>query len=263
MSRADRYGGRRRLGVERPQLGVVRADYAVGGLGHLVPDPGNVAEGFGDDQSRVLGDLLEELSPGVELAQRGNVGGVEQRERVSLAGVPKRPDALAVASRDGALERVRDPVARGDRFDESDRLLDGGRRVVLEAESEGEIEEHLSVRLALDLRIHRWVDGEDEVTFDRGELVDVAVVHEQPAVVAEGVAAGLLHGAADRRPDMREEQRGTDVAGKLTKVAVVPGRFGAVEDAGSVGGAVPTDPEPVAVGRLGPEPRAQALGDER
>src|SRR3954447_24701377 len=185
MSRADRYGGRRRLGVERPQLGVVRADYAVGGLGHLVPDPGNVAEGFGDDQSRVLGDLLEELSRGVELAQRGNAGGEEQRTRVSLAGVPKRPDGLAVARRDRALERVRYPMALGDRLDQPDRLRDGGRRVVLEAEGDGEIEQDLGVGLATDQGKQRRVDGEDEIAFDRVELVDVSVVHEQPAAMAE------------------------------------------------------------------------------
>src|SRR3954468_12617442 len=81
--------------------------------------------------------------------------------------------------------------------------------------------------------------------------------------MAEGVTVGLLHGAADRRPDMREEQGRADVAGELAEVLVVPGRFGAVEDARRVGRAVPTDAEPVAVGRLGPELRAQALGDER
>src|SRR3954452_13445871 len=79
----------------------------------------------------------------------------------------------------------------------------------------------------------------------------------------EGMAVGLLDGAADRRADMREEQRGTDVAGKLAQVAVVPGRLGAVEHARRVRGAVPTDAEPVAVGGLGPEPRVQALGHER
>ena len=84
-------------------------------------------------------------------------------------------------------------------------------------------------------------------------------MHEQPAVMAERVAVGLLHGAADRRPDMREEQRRADVAGELAQVVVVPGRFGAAEDARRVGGAVPTDAEPVAVGRLGPELRGQAL----
>ena len=192
-------------------------------------------------------------------AQRGDVGGVEERAGLAFAGVAERPDVLAVAGRDRALERVRHPVAGGDRFDEPDRLLDSGRRVVLEAEGEGEIEQHLGVGLAFDLRIQRRVDREYQVAFDRRELVDVAVVHEQPVVMAERVTVGLLHGAADRRPDMREEQRGTDVAGELEEVVVVPGGFGAVEDARRVGGAVPTDAEPVAVGRLGPELRRQAL----
>jgi hypothetical protein len=43
-------------------------------------------------------------------------------------------------------------VATGDRFDEPDRLLDSGRRVVLEAEGEGEEEQHLGVGLA-------WICG--------------------------------------------------------------------------------------------------------
>ncbi len=81
------------------------------------------------------------------------------------------------------------------------------------------IEQHLGVGLALDLRVQRRVDGEDEVALDRGELVDVAVVHEQPAAMAEWVAVGLLHGAADRRADVGEEQRGADVAGELAQVA--------------------------------------------
>ena len=46
------------------------------------------------------------------------------------------------------------PWATGDRsVDEPDRLLDGGWRVVLEAESEGEKEQHLGVGLAPDLWI--------------------------------------------------------------------------------------------------------------
>src|SRR4051812_31824176 len=81
--------------------------------------------------------------------------------------------------------------------------------------------------------------------------------------MAEGVTVGLLDRAADRRADMREEQRGTDVARDLAEVAVVPGRFGAVEDARRIGSAIPPHAEAVAVGRLGAEPRVEALTDER
>jgi hypothetical protein len=79
--------------------------------------------------------------------------------------------------------------------------------------------------------------------------------------MAEGMAVGLLHSAADRRPDVREEQRGADVTGELAQIAVVPRRFGAVEDTRRFGGAAPADAEPVAVGRFGAEPRVQALVD--
>ena len=135
-------------------------------------------------------------------------------------------------------------MAAGDGFDEPDRLLDGSRGVVLEAEGEREVEQHFGVGLALDLRIQRGVDGEYQVAFDRRELVDVAVVHEQPVIVAEGVTVGLLHGAADRRADVGEEQRGADVAGELTQVLVVPRRFDAVEHAGVSGAPYQPTPNP-------------------
>ena len=52
---------RRRPRVERPHLVVAAADDAAGRLGHLVPDAGDVAERFGDDQPRVVRELLEQL----------------------------------------------------------------------------------------------------------------------------------------------------------------------------------------------------------
>ena len=174
----------------------------------------------------------------------GHVGGVEKRARFVFAGVPESPDGLAVGGSDGALEWMRHTVTVGDVFDEPDRLLDGGRRVVLQTERQREVEQHLGVGLALDLGVQGRVDGEYQVAFDRGELVDVAVVHEQPTVVTEGVAVGLLHGAADRRADVGKEQRGADVAGKLSKIAVVPRRLDAVEDARVSGAPYQPTPNP-------------------
>jgi hypothetical protein len=98
-------------------------------------------------------------------------------------------------------------VAFGDIFDEPDCLLDGRWRVVLKAEGQGEEEQDLGIGLTLDLGVERRIDREDQIALDRPELVDVAVVHEQPMVVAERVAVRLLHGAADRRADVGEEQR--------------------------------------------------------
>jgi hypothetical protein len=108
--------------------------------------------------------------------------------------------------------------------------------------------------LALDTRIQRRIDGEHEIALESVEFVDVAVVHEEPAAMTEGVAIRLLHSAADRRSDMGEEVRRADVVGELVQVLVVPGRLGAVEDAGSGRSAVPADAEAVTICRLGAEP---------
>jgi len=62
---------------------------------------------------------------------------------------------------------------------------------------------------------------------------------------------------------VREEDRSDDVAGELAQVAVVPGGLDAVEDRRGILVAVPADPEAVAIGLLGAEPRVQALNDQR
>ena len=61
-------------------------------------------------------------------------------------------------------------------------------------------------------------------------VVDEAVVHEQPAAVAERMAVGLLDRRPGRRADVGEEQRRLDLGGELAQVAVAPrGRDAAVE----------------------------------
>ena len=54
VSRADGYGGRRCLGLERPYFFAARADDPPAAVGHLVPDAGDIAEGFGDDQPGIV-----------------------------------------------------------------------------------------------------------------------------------------------------------------------------------------------------------------
>ena len=150
-----------------------------------------------------------------------------------------------------------------DRFDEADRACDRLGRVVLEAERQREVEHQLGVGRPLDLREELRVDRDREVSLHLREPVEEAVVHPQPAAVPERVAVRLLNRRARGGPDVREHERRGDVPGELAQVAVVPGRFDAVEDRRALLLAVPADAEAVAVGLLGPEPRVQALDDER
>ena len=154
----------------------------------------------------------------------------------------------------------RDAEPASDCFDQPDGARDGLRRIVGKSERQREEEEHLRVGLALDPRVQRWIDGECELALHGGELVDEAVVHEQPAVVTERMAVRLLHRAADRSPDVGEEVTRANVVGDLLEVVVVPRRLDAVEHAWfGVVSAVPPDPEAVAVRRLGTHPRVKAL----
>ena len=59
-----------------------------------------------------------------------------------------------------------DAVRAAGRLDEADHALHRARRVVLEAESEREVEQHLRVGRALDLGVERRVDREREIALD-------------------------------------------------------------------------------------------------
>ena len=88
-------------------------------------------------------------------------------------------------------------------------------------------------------------------------------LHPQPCPVPERVAVRLLHRRPDRGADVSEEVPGADVGGELSQVRVVPRRLDALEHARGGSGVVPADPEAVAVRRLRPELRMQALVDQR
>jgi len=117
--------------------------------------------------------------------------------------------------------------------------------------------------LPLDLGKQRFIDRQHQVPLDRREAVDEPVVHPQPAAVPERMTVRLLNGRPDRRPDVREEQVRTHVTRELAQVLVIPRRLDAAKDPWGRRGVIPADAEPIAVGRLGPEPGVQALVDQR
>src|SRR4029453_13340913 len=98
-----------------------------------------------------------------------------------------------------------DAVAAADVLDDPDRARDGGGGGVLEPERQGPGGQELRVRRAADLLVEVRVDGEDEVALHPVELADRAVVHEEPAAVAERGAVRLLDRAPDPRAEGREE----------------------------------------------------------
>ena len=111
--------------------------------------------------------------------------------------------------------------------------------------------------------VERRVDREREVALDARELADRAVVHPEPAPWRNGWQfVSWTAVPVEARMWAKIERRG-DMGGDVAEIAVVPGRLGAVEDAGRVADAVPADPEPVAVRGRRAEPRVLALVDQR
>jgi len=91
-----------------------------------------------------------------------------------------------------------------------------------------------------------------------------AVVHEEPAAVAKRMAVGFLRRGIRRRADMRDEQRRAHGPRGVAQIAVAPrGVRAAVAERDVSWMAVPADAEAVAVGGGLPEPRMQALVDQR
>ena len=218
--------------------------------------------GLGDDDPRLLVEVVEARVVGVEHLQR-LVGSREvERAGLALARVAERPEPLTVGRRDGALERIVDLVPPTDVLDEPDRTLHGARRIVFETERHGEVEEHLRVGRSLDQRVQRRIDREREIALDGEPVVDQPVVHPEPLAVAERMAVRLLHRRPRRGADVREEEVRLDMAGELAQVAVVPGRLHALEDPRLAGDRVPADAESIPVRRLGSHARAEALLDQ-
>ena len=177
--------------------------------------------------------------------------------------VAERPQRRAVGRRHGHLDRMLDAVPSANVLDEADRARDGGGRIMLQPHGEREVEERLGVGRALDRGEQRGVDGHLELPLHLVELRDRAVVHPQPAAVAERMAVRPLHRRPGRRPDVGEDEAGANVARQLAEVLFVPGWLDALEERGRVALPVPADAEAVTVRRLHAELRVEALVDQR
>ncbi len=194
--------------------------------------------------------------------QRRDVGAVEQRPGAALAGVAEGPGGPPVGGGHRHLERVLHAVTVADLLDEPRRCRDGCRRVLLQAEGEGEEEEQLRVRGALDQREQPGLDGQHEVALEGQEVLDEPVVHPQPVAVTERMAVGLLHRSAGGGPDVREDVARRGLHRQFVQVAVVPGGLRAAEQPRRRPVAVPADAEAVPVGGLHAQARVLALHDQ-
>jgi hypothetical protein len=115
-----------------------------------------------------------------------------ERARPSVAYRTQRlvpSDTPKVACTAPAIpRRLAAPSIQADR---SLKRVDRGR---FEAERERQVEDDLGIGRALDAGEQLRVDGEQEVPAQAVKAGEEAVVHEEPAAVAERVTVGLLHG---------------------------------------------------------------------
>ncbi len=119
-------------------------------------------------------------------------------------------------------------------------------RIIVKAFGHGHQKQRLAVRGALALRIERVGDHHVGVAAEIVIAADLAVVHEAPPAMGEGVAVVAAGGGAGRGADVGEEQRRLHLCGQAAQVRVGPrgqhvavkARFGALaipRDAKAVG----------------------------
>src|SRR5215213_1986762 len=248
---------------ERTQLVISLSYDAVARLWHLVSRPWQVHERLGDDDPRLVGEILDAWAVRVELPQHPHVGGVVKRARLAFAGVPEPPHAVPIRGPDRHLDGVLSAVAASHLLDVPHHPLHRPRGIVLQAEREGQIEHHLRIGRALDGGVKRVVHGERQIALYAMEVPNEAVVDPQPPAVTERVAVGLLNRRPGGGSNVGEEQRRLDVACDLSEVTVVPGGLDGVEDGRGLSiGAVPTETEAVSVCGLNAQAGVEALVDE-
>src|SRR5215218_6635984 len=74
-------------GLERADLVGAGPNDSGGRLGHFVPGTGEVAEWFRNHQPSLLTQAVEDLHLRMQLTQRCDVGGIEERSAHAFAGV--------------------------------------------------------------------------------------------------------------------------------------------------------------------------------
>src|SRR5260370_32046029 len=84
--------------------------------------------------------------------------------RLPITRIACGDDPLAVARRNGHLQRMLDSVALANLLDEASHEFERCKRVILKAERKREMEEHLRVARALNIWKKCRVDCEQEIT---------------------------------------------------------------------------------------------------
>jgi len=188
---------------------------------------------------------------------------IVKRRRLVVGGIAQHVEIAAVGERRGDAEGRFDAGLVKCCGDLAQHGAGGAGGIVVQAARQHQQEEDLAVRRALALRIEVVGDQPFQRPPDHRVLADLAVVHEEPAAVREGVAIGPAGCRPGGGADMSEEHRRRDVARQRAQVAVVPGRQDLVIGAGFGPRAVPAHAEAVAVGRDLAFLGVQALLDQR
>src|SRR3954470_513653 len=230
---------------------------------HLVPEPGQLHQRFGDDSTRLGREVREPLLSRIEEPQGLDVRAVVQGVDLGTAGITHRVEAFAVHEPERHLQRLSYAGGGSERLDEACHPLEPADRVLLQPEGEREVEHHLGVRRPLDGVVQIRAYGQHHVAAQLAVLGDVAVVHEHPGPVAERMTVRLLHRGPGGRPDVREEHGRRDLSRERAQVAVTPGGCGAAEEGGDVAAAVPAEPETGTVRDRGVRGGTHALLDAR
>ena len=128
---------------ELVELVLARLDDPYRRLRNFVPCSDDISEWFRDDRARLVREFLKLLDVRVLRLESPRIRAEVEGARLPFTRIAGGDDPLAVACRDSHHERMLDSVALANLLNEASHELEGRDGVILEAERERQVEEHL------------------------------------------------------------------------------------------------------------------------
>ena len=96
-------------------------------------------------------------------------------------------------------------------LDETSHAFECSVWIRLESEGDRQMKHDLRIRATEDVLEDRWIDFHQELTAKLLDLLDFAVMHEEPIAISERMTVGLLHRRERCGADVSQEQWRLDV----------------------------------------------------
>lgn len=233
------------FGCKRMDCDALSADGNIAGLRHGLPAAAVTVERLGHHATAS--------------AKRSGV----KCRRIAVGRVAHRVKRLAVGESGGELEVCLHAAGALHRDDAGSGTRGRAERIVSQSLFDHQKEEQFRICGAFDLVVELVAETGFELAADSLEIADLAIMHERPAAIDEGVAIDPAGRPAGRGAHMGKKKTRPDLPAQAFQVRIGPGRQDIAKEAGFRALAISGKAETVGVGGRLCLGGAVALGNER